>query len=156
MTSMSIPINWPTWITIQSHIGISKNFETSRKRFKVGFIKYLNDKITTHTKIGQGHNWFRKENSQRVDTAPIWTGLYKCRDKPCDAMISLKIKDVIENTDVIVEILFSQTSNHPKLHSVKQCRGKERDEQKKNIMANGTLNTLNNNIISNAENPGEG
>ncbi len=82
--------------------------------------------------------------------------MYKCRDKTCDASISLKIKDVTENADVIVEILFSKTSNHPKLPSVKQCRGKERDEQKKNILANETMNTLNNNIISNAENPGEG
>ena len=158
MTSISIQINWSTWITIQNHIGISKSFETSRKRFKAGFIKYLNDKIKTHTncEIGQGHNWFRKENSQRVDSTPFWTGLYKCRGKLCDAPISLKIKDVIENADVIVEILFSKPSNHSKLRSVQQCRGKERDEQKKNIMANRTLNTLNSNIIRYAEHPEEG
>lgn len=65
----------------------------------------------------------------------------------------MKISDVLNGEDVALEIVFSFVSTHQKCGpKKKRCQSEERDTTKINILANGTTNTLNANVIFNREN----
>lgn len=108
MYSVDIILSWTEWLSIQNHIGESKLRGFIRKRFYVGFFDLINNKLQIHSdcSIGMGHNWFRKSNSQRSESTSFWSGSYKCKEKCCKVDITMKIEQLIENTDVSVKIVF--------------------------------------------------
>jgi hypothetical protein len=160
MSEINIKITWKEWMAIQKFIGKSKlSLGQIRKRFNTEFVDFINAKmnyLNNSCTIGQGFNWFRKEESQRNRTSPYWSGKYKCQERTCDCSIALKIQNIVVDLEVVVNIKFSKDSKHIKFPVKTRCQGEARDNQKMLLLANGTLNTLNSNIISNAECPEKG
>jgi hypothetical protein len=160
MSEINVTITWKEWMAIQKLIRESKlSVGQIRKRFNSEFVDFLNAKMNNFTNsctIGQGFNWFRKEESQRNRTSPYWSGKYKCQERTCDCTIAVKIQHIVVDLDIVINIKFSKDSKHKKLPVKTRCQGEARDKQKMLLMANGTLNTLNSNIISNTECPEEG
>ncbi len=160
MTEIDIKLTWKEWMSIQKLIGESKlSLGQTRKRFNSEFFDFVNRKmsyLTNSCSVGQGHNWFRKEESQRNRTSPYWSGKYKCKEKTCDATIALKIQNIVVDLEVVINIKISKISHHKKVPVKARCHGEARDEQKMLLMANGTLNSNNENLVYNFEKPEKG
>jgi len=160
MTEIKIALTWKEWMSIQKFIGESKSsLGQTRKRFNSGFVELINSKISylaNSCTIGQGHNWFRKEDSQRNKTSPFWSGKFKCKDRNCDSTITLTIQNIFVDLEVEISVKFSKITNHQKVAAKTICQGNARDEQKLLLIAKGTSNSINENLVHNFEQPEKG
>lgn len=135
------------------YVGITKDkSQGNRKRLKVSFDDLFNLKLEKiNCSLVCIRNFFKKQNSQR-SSAPDWSGTYKC--KICETIYVAKIDEIgVGDINLVLSLKSSESALplHEKTKLPSACRGEIRDMVKNEIMSKGTLNTINNNIISNHE-----
>ena len=85
------------------------------------------------------------------NVGPYLSGKYKCFDQQCRIVYKAVIhKAPIENSNVIIEVIYVNSATHGLLVKKPRCTREERQFLKLEIMANnkkGVTNTVNKNII---------
>ncbi len=166
MNNIVVKLSWAEWSFIQKFIRTTevlvRGKKIVRRRFNTDFSNFLSDKIqlmgVANCRLVTSTNWFRKDDSQRKNSTHYWSGKYSCLDKSCQIKYIGYIEKIIDNTEVNLIIRFDNSllSTHDLVQQKIKCSGEKRDQQKLELMSNGTLNTLNSNVISNREKPLDG
>jgi hypothetical protein len=94
-------------------------------------------------------NWFKKTFS-RKRSAPLWKGLYFCKECNNEFLFSV---DADDNSDFMLTISYIPGKNmhHDLVSSSKRFTGKERAAIALEVMAYGTSKVHNKNILFNNE-----
>lgn len=122
------------------------------RKFLVGFDDLLNEKLEEEYQFNCYlvciNNKFKKLNS-RKQSAPCWSGQYRCLYSSCDIKYSI----ILQEKKSSFNITYDRFGWHDRISKTVRCTGSQRQDQKLQLMVSGTANSLNNNVIFNHENP---
>ena len=123
-----------------------------KRKFLCGFSDLITHKLQTYHNIDctlrSVSNWFKTDG--RKKNSPIWSGQYVCDYVGCRQKYSLVIQS--ESLPINLMISFEKLVSHERKVKTVRCEGEERKDQAKNLIAYGTANVRNENIIENHAN----